>query len=81
MKTFSVTITSLDRHIFDGNVTTVTVPGAEGEMTMLAEHTALISRLTRGVIRYTDEHGIQHEHLMLGEGTVDVSDNHVTILV
>lgn len=81
MKTFPIIITSLDNHIFDGNVISVTVPGAEGEMTILAEHTALISRLQHGVIRYMDEHGTQHDHVMQGEGTIDVSDNHVTILV
>ena len=39
--------------LFDGEVTSVTLPGSKGLFTVLNNHGAIISSLTKGVIKYT----------------------------
>lgn len=78
MKTFHLTIASLDKNVFDGFVTSVTAPGSEGEMTILAGHTPLISRLTSGVVTYVADADIRT--LTMEHGVLEVSPAGVTIL-
>jgi len=79
-KLLHLTISRVDGPLFDGQVSSVTVPGAAGEMTLLAEHTALISPLKAGVITYTQEDGTKST-LEIENGTLEISQNHATILV
>lgn len=81
MKNFHLTIASLDRSIFDGFVYSVNVPGSEGAMTILAQHAPIVSRLKQGTLRYTTEDGIEHEHAIATDGTLEVSERGCTILV
>ncbi|MBX2866817.1 F0F1 ATP synthase subunit epsilon [Candidatus Kaiserbacteria bacterium] len=80
MKTLHLTISKVDGPVFEGEVLSVTVPGTEGEMTLLPEHSALVSLLKKGniVVRPMegDEKGFAVEH-----GTVEVSGNQATILI
>ena len=80
MKTFTLSIAHVDEALFEGEAVSVTVPGTEGEMTILPEHTALVSLLKEGNIVATlpdnSEKAFAVEH-----GTVEISDNKVTILV
>lgn len=39
--------------LFDGKVTSVTLPGTKGIFTVLKNHGAIISSLTEGKIKYT----------------------------
>ncbi|PJC56439.1 hypothetical protein CO026_00295 [Candidatus Kaiserbacteria bacterium CG_4_9_14_0_2_um_filter_41_32] len=80
MKLLNLTISRVDAPVFDGGVVSVTVPGSEGEMTLMADHMALISALKPGVItiRQTDDLDIVHE---ITNGTIEVHDNHATILI
>lgn len=79
-KTLKLTISRVDAPVFDGDVEYVVVPGVAGEMTLLAEHTALISPLKAGVIRFkeTDK---EVEELHIESGTLEISQNHATILI
>lgn len=45
-----VTIAKVDETYFDGEADSMTVPGADGEMTILSEHMPLITTLKPGVI-------------------------------
>lgn len=81
MKTFHLTIASLDKSVFDGLVHSVSVPGTEGVMTILAHHAPVISRLKPGSIRYTTEDAIEHVHVSTSDGTLEVSERGCTILV
>ncbi|OGG59666.1 hypothetical protein A3C89_00430 [Candidatus Kaiserbacteria bacterium RIFCSPHIGHO2_02_FULL_50_50] len=79
MKTFHLTIASLDKSVFDGFVTRVTVPGSEGEMTILADHVPLISRLSAGTITCTDAAG---DHTFaVTHGVLEVGASRATILI
>jgi len=75
-----LTITRVDQPVFSGQVEYVTVPGIDGEMTLLAEHAALISPLKEGVIRYK-EIGKEAAELAVKMGTLEISNNHATVLI
>lgn len=79
-KLLKLTISRVDAPIFDGEVISVTVPGTSGEMTILAEHTALISPLKKGVLTIRKTDGTLEE-IGIETGTLEISNNHATILV
>lgn len=80
MKLLNLTIARVDMPVFDGEVVSVTVPGEAGEMTLLAHHTAIISPLKEGVITIKREDG-EEETVSITSGTLEMSNNHVTILI
>lgn len=45
-----IVIAKVDEVLFEGEATSMTVPGAEGEMTLLGHHEPLISTLKPGTI-------------------------------
>ena len=75
-----LTITRVDQPVFSGEVEYVTVPGIDGEMTLLAEHAALISPLKEGTIRYKAV-GEETSEVVISMGTLEVSNNHATVLI
>lgn len=79
-KLLKLTISKVDAPVFDGDVVSVTVPGTEGEMTILADHTALISVLKPGVITVATEAGTK-ELFETSGGTLEISNNHATVLI
>lgn len=60
------------------NVSVVTVPAAEGQVSVLAFHTPLLTRLQPGLISYRTEH--EERFLGVDQGFMEVSDNKVNIL-
>lgn len=80
MKTLNLIISRVDQPVFAGEVVSVTVPGTEGEMTILADHEALISILKAGLITIRPREGevITHEVV---SGTLEISNNHASILI
>ncbi len=80
MKLLHLTISKVDAPVFDGDVVSVTVPGTEGEMTILADHTALISVLKAGVITILTAAGSKETFDTKG-GTLEISNNHATVLI
>jgi F-type H+-transporting ATPase subunit epsilon len=77
---FRLTITRVDDLLFDGEAVGVVVPGTEGEMTILARHTPLISPLCSGVLTVIKTDG-SRESFSIKTGTLEVSDNQATILL
>jgi F-type H+-transporting ATPase subunit epsilon len=79
-KLLKLTISRVDEPIFDGEVLSVTLPGIAGEMTILPQHTALISPLKKGIVSYKKVDG-EVERLQIESGTLEISQNHATVLV
>jgi len=75
-----LTISKVDGPVFDGEVVFVTVPGIAGEMTLLANHEALISPLKVGKITLATETG-ERQEFTIESGTLEISNNHSTILI
>ncbi len=79
-KQLNLTISRVDAPVFSGPVVSVTLPGSEGEMTLLADHTPLVSALRVGTITVRKADGTQ-EQFVVEKGTLEVSNNTVTILL
>ena len=67
-----------ERRVLSEPVSSVTVPGRNGEMQILPGHAALISELKTGVLSYTAD-GVTKE-LHVSGGFVEVSDDRVSVL-
>ena len=80
MKLLQLTISKVDAPVFDGDVVSVTVPGTEGEMTILADHEALISVLRAGTVTVRLEAG-DVQTFTIEQGTIEISHNHATVLI
>jgi len=79
-KHFQLTVSKVDAPLFSGVAQAVTVPGVQGELQILPEHEAFISPLQAGIITIKKEDDTLETHEITG-GTVEVSNNSVTILV
>lgn len=79
-KLLQLTIAKVSGTVFEGDVLSVTVPGIEGEMTLLANHQALMSPLKKGTILVKDE-GNKEFTFSIEEGTLEISNNNATILI
>lgn len=73
-------IISADAVLYTGKVSSVTLPGAMGEFTVLRNHASLLATLSAGTIRYTDEGGAEQSATVTG-GIVDVDNNVVSVCV
>jgi len=79
-KLLQLTISRVDGPVFDGDVVAVSVPGTEGDMQILAHHVSLISPLKKGTVIIHKANGAQESHL-IEAGTLEISNNHATILI
>jgi F-type H+-transporting ATPase subunit epsilon len=80
MKTLRVTVAKIDGPVFNGEAISVTVPGVEGEMTILPHHEAIISPLKKGVITVRSAGG-KEEFFDIEKGILEVSGNQATVLM
>jgi len=79
-KLLQLTISQVDGPVFSGLVQYAIVPGTEGEMTILADHVALISVLKKGMIEVMLENGTK-ETFKIESGTIEISKNSASILI
>ena len=71
-------IVSQDRTIFEGDADIVVLPGGEGEMGILPNHSPLLTTLSFGVIRV--RYGDTEDIYTVSGGIAEVQPNLVTIL-
>ncbi|HET8736396.1 MAG TPA: F0F1 ATP synthase subunit epsilon [Pricia sp.] len=86
-------IVSPEATLFAGEVTSVTVPGVEGEFQMLNNHAPIVSILQKGHVKFDGNAAIKGAHqnkftqkdgktvLPISSGTVEMKDNRVIVLV
>jgi len=77
---FPLLVFAIDRAIFVGKAESVSVPGAEGALEILAEHTPLISQLKAGDVIIHKEDGTEQKLPITG-GVLEVKEQEVVILV
>lgn len=75
-----LTVSKVDAPVFDGEAISVHVPGVEGEMEILANHEALISPLKKGTVTIRKADGTEDEY-EIEAGTIEISNNHATVLI
>ena len=79
MNTIKLEIYTPTGVIFNGEVTSVTLPGTKGLFTILYNHGAIISSLTKGKIKYTVNEEIST--IEVSGGFAEVKENHVVACV
>ena len=73
-----LTIITPDKLAYEGEVTSVTVPGSAGSFEILKDHAAIVSTLEDGKVIIRQ--GKSEEVLYLIGGVVEVIDNKITVL-
>jgi F-type H+-transporting ATPase subunit epsilon len=87
-------IVSPEATLFSGEVTSVTVPGINGEFQMLANHTPIVSLLEKGTVKFQGTNFVIADaykakfskvsngstSLEIASGTVEMKDNKVIVL-
>lgn len=87
-------IVSPEATLFKGEVTSVAVPGINGEFQMLNNHAAIVSLLTKGNVKINAQNfAIEKEHvskftkvneqtfwLPIKSGTIEMNNNKVIVL-
>jgi F-type H+-transporting ATPase subunit epsilon len=71
-------IITQERIVFSGEVDSVNLPGAEGRMGILPNHSPLLTTLDFGEV-YIRRAGVE-EYFAIGGGFVEIQPDHVTIL-
>ena len=68
-----------DKKIFSGEVTSVQVPGADGQFQVLNNHAAIISTLIKGKVKIKTAEG--EKTFDITSGVIEVLKNKIAILV
>jgi F-type H+-transporting ATPase subunit epsilon len=79
MATFTFELVSPERVLFSGPVAQVVVPGADGDMTILASHAPVMTVLRSGVVSVAEDKGASLRLFVAG-GFADVTPAGLTIL-
>ena len=74
----TVNILTPDKQLYEGEATSIGLPGSDGSLGILSHHAPLVTTLRKGEITLkTDGEEMTFE---VNGGTVEVLNNHVTIL-
>jgi len=86
-------IVSPEATLFSGEVSSVTVPGVNGEFQMLENHAPIVSLLQEGLVKFDGDIKLEEEYeakftkdsngkttLSINSGTVEMNDNKVIVL-
>ncbi len=77
---FHVTITNLTGALYEGTVTSLSLPGADGDMVVLAYHEPIIALLKNGTIQLQTEGG-EIEKYPIVSGVLEMSHNKAIVLL
>jgi F-type H+-transporting ATPase subunit epsilon len=73
-----LSIITPDKPVFEGDVTSVTVPGTAGNFEVLVNHAPIVSSLDKGKVIIRN--GKSEETYQITGGVVEVIQNKVTVL-
>ncbi len=76
---FHVVVASVSDTMFDGEAVSITVPGVEGEMTILAHHEPLVTTLKKGTV--TVRAGGEVRPYEIEGGVLECSGNRAVVLL
>lgn len=72
-------IISPDKKIFSGEVTSVTLPGTDGSLGILANHAPIITTLQKGTIKVVEASNASQNFDVKG-GVAEVQNNKIIVL-
>ena len=73
-------VISAEATVFEGEVTSVTLPGEKGSFMVLQNHASIVSTLVKGKLAYVPANGEEQEQVIDG-GIVDVDNNVVSVCI
>lgn len=74
-----VTVSTIDSVLYSNEAESISVPGVEGEMTILPHHVPLVTLLQKGVIKIRS-HG-EITEFPLTQGFIEVGTSEVVLLL
>ena len=77
--TFTLSVLTPERSVFEGTVEYVQVPGTEGYLGVLANHASLVTALAPGTLTVRKADGVTEQFAVAG-GFFEVSKNQATVL-
>lgn len=69
-----------EQELFNGDITSVKVPGTKGQFEILKGHAPIVSSLSAGVVRIVDAAG-QRSEITVEKGFIEVLRDEVSVLV
>ncbi len=69
-----------EKEIFNGKITSVKVPGINGQFEILNGHAPIVAALSNGEVRILDEGG-QRTTFRIMKGFIEVINNEVSLLI
>ena len=79
-KKMHVDIVSAEQAIFSGEAEMVVAPGEAGELGIMPEHAALLSRIKPGTVRVIPGDGGEEQVIYVSGGMMEVQPDRVTVL-
>ena len=73
-------IAQVNHVLFEGEAESVTLPGYDGELTVLGQHEPLITTLKEGTITVRPNNGSE-QTFEINQGILEVSNNKAVVLV
>ena len=78
-KTMQLEIITAESQLYSGEVTSVKLPGMDGEFEILNNHAPVISTLDKGIIRVIDNNN-KTENFEVNGGVIEMQNNKLIIL-
>ena len=80
MDKFKLEFVTPEKSLLSSEVEQVIIPGSEGEFTILADHSPMISSLKPGFIRIYEDSSSDALSYFVTDGFIDMASNNLTIL-
>ena len=80
MDKFKLEFVTPEKSLLSSEVEQVIIPGSEGEFTILADHSPMISSLKPGLIRIYEDSSSEAITYFVTDGFIDMASNNLTIL-
>ena len=68
-----------DRKVYEGDITSIRVPGKKGSFQVLKDHAPIISTLENGPVIIVDQQG-NHVDFEINGGVIEVKQNKIILL-
>lgn len=76
----NLSVLTPEKELFSGDITSVIVPGSNGQFEILKGHAPIVSALGSGTVKITDKAGAKTE-IKIARGFIEVLRNEVSLLV
>ena len=76
----NLTVLTPDNEIFQGEVASVKVPGADGQFEVLKDHAPVVAALSEGIVRLIKSDN-QKMTFNINKGFIEVLNNKIALLV